>query len=145
MLNCIAIYRGMDKKPYGNILDEPEIKELYGAASIKTGGDSVMEILTKSSNPVDNLTDDYAGVTGFANIKGLVTSDLGGIVSKVSSIRPVSTFMAKYSGQGKHLAPLPGDRHRITGLIQRKPVTYGRETLSQASRAIIIPAGRCNA
>ena len=144
MLNCIAIYRGMDKKPYGNILKEPEITKLFGAASLKEG-DSIVDILSKSSNPVDNLTDAYAGVTGLANGKGLVTSALEGIVSSINDIRPASTYMAKYSGQGKHLAPLPGDRHRITGLIQRKPVTYGRETLSQASRAIIIPDGRCNA
>ncbi|MEY8327332.1 hypothetical protein AALB47_26110 [Lachnospiraceae bacterium 54-11] len=102
-----------------------------------------MSAFEKFSSPVSKLIEkNNAGTAKL--LGGHVTSALGSSISDTIDSHPIA-FMAKYSGQGKHLAPLPGDRHRITGLIQRKPVTYGRETLSQASRAIIIPAGRCNA
>ena len=95
MLNCIAIYRGMDKKPYGNILKEPEIKKLYGAASIKTGGDSVMDILSKSYSQVDKLIHKDAGIAEFT------PSALGGIVSDTINSGAVSAFITRPADKGK--------------------------------------------
>ncbi len=132
MLNCMATCRSMDKKPYGNILEEPVISELMNTTSFERRNGS-MESIIESVRPVCNKFESTD--VGSAEISGSGTTVTSILMKNVpNGLKPLisRTFLVEPAGSGRSYAPLSGNWHRIIGLIQRNSVVQERTTLSQA-------------
>lgn len=127
MLNCMATCRCMDKKPYGNILEEPTISKLVDKAAFRNvRGNGIVESIIKSVRPV--CTEIERTNVGSAEIcdsgstvASLLKKDVPANLSRPASL----AFLVEPAGLGRPTAPLPGNRHRITGLIQWIPAMRG--------------------
>lgn len=131
MLDCTAMCRCMDKKPCGNIMESSAVFKLLSKAAPRTvrGGmsmnhNSTMEIVGEA------VKRPY-GIVGTKNLAASSLKD-SSVVTGTSAAIAAPDFM------GKPFAPLPGNRHRITGLVQRNSVVQERTTLSQAVWTISI-------
>lgn len=120
MLDCMATYRCMDKKPYDNILKDLSITRFLPngiiADALKGGVNMKSEVL------INRPASEFIGIknagsiedSGFASTATLTANDT--VASNVN-LSSVSAIMAVRK-KGKHFAPLPGNWHRIIGLIQ---------------------------
>lgn len=110
----------MDKKPYDNILKDLSITKFLpnGIATDALGGGVLMKSKTLLNGSANTLLEDKdvksVVDSGFASTATLVTNDT--VASNVN-LSSVSAIMAVRK-KGKHFAPLPGNWHRIIGLIQ---------------------------
>lgn len=124
MLDCMVTCRCMDKKPYDNILKDLSITKLSPKEIVKEalrgGGNMKPEVLFNRP----------AGTSiSIKNAGSIVDSGFDATVTPISSRLPVpevnstvvSAIMAVRK-QGNFFAPLPGNWHRIIGLIQRNSV-----------------------
>lgn len=147
MLDCIAICRCMDKKPYDNTTNDFSLTTLAtkGLASDVLRGGLIMKSDAQLNRPANTFT----GMKNAGSIESsgfTATSSISDRMSEVENASPAfSAVMAVGRKKGKRFAPLPGNRHRTTGLIQRNSVVQERTTLSQAGRAASFLSGRCNA
>lgn len=124
MLNCTAMCRGMDKKPCGNIMNNFALTTLAikGLASdVLRGG-----LLMKSDALLNRPADAFIGTKNAGSIEKsgfAATSSISDRLSETEKDSPAfSAIMTVGRKKGKHFAPLPGNRHRIIGLIQRNSV-----------------------
>ncbi|MCM1192691.1 MAG: hypothetical protein NC389_09720 [Acetatifactor muris] len=120
MLDCMATCRCMDKKPYGNTSEEPTISKLVDKATFNNiRGNGIVESIIKSVRPVCT---EIEGI----DVGSAVISDSGSTIASLlkknvpaNLNRPAScAFLVEPAGVGELTAPLPGNWHRITGLIQ---------------------------
>lgn len=132
MLNCTAMCRSMDKKPCDNILDNPAFSKLVDKVTSDQEGGVVMNALSKSNSPMNKFFERSVGAVDRSMHEAATVRALSSYERPCTKPRAISTLIVDSVGLGNYSAPLPGNRHRITGLIQRKSVLQERTTLSQA-------------
>lgn len=108
MLNCIVICRCMDKKPYGNIMDDAfydnfSCKSVFD--DLKGGG--IMKSVSKHISPISTIIGNH-GMDAVLDSDYNCISTISRSIS-AASIPKISTFWTEPDEPGKFLAPLSGN------------------------------------
>ena len=92
MLNCIAICRCMDKKPYGNTLNNPAFSKLIDKVSSDQEGGVIMKTFDKSNSPMNKFLERSVGSVDQSMCEGSTVATLSNIERPSTKPRAISTF-----------------------------------------------------
>lgn len=111
MLDCMATYRGTDKKPYGNTMKEPTVSNLVDRAP--KGGNARNILISPTIKSTLNEARkhyDSSAVKSAVRMRNSSTVKAAlNLVHSAPALRVGSAFTVEPICLGKHFAPLSGN------------------------------------